>query len=358
MSNNKFGTYSLKVLAALFLSLTSAVGGSSPETYSAGGGDEKYKPNFSRSSDSKTITIKFGDYLYKMTPDNINVVGSLVDRKENSSRSITFERLGDRYSYEKYTQVYRSVSMSLGYNNILKGGEFYYGKFDDSDTFFEGQGVFVNHEGTIFKGKFEGGNIRGNGTIHYRNGLRCEGNFGDGLKMSGPGVCRSKNGEELESDSWYSGEPGGKVKYTDKDGNRLEYEDFPTSSEIYAKFTFKNGDVYEGPYRDGKGNGQWKLSFADKSVLETEMRDGAMCGKGKLTSPDGKVTEGEFRVDESESFRKKSENQGSKDQWYYEYWKQQQNSSSQDEDWKQQQNSSSQDEDWKQQQNSSSQDED
>ena len=56
----------------------------------------------------------------------------------------------------------------------------------------------------------------------------------------------------------------------------------------------KNGDVYEGEYKDGKYHGQGKYTSSKGWVYEGQFTDGQITGKGKITYATGAVYEGEL----------------------------------------------------------------
>ena len=91
-----------------------------------------------------------------------------------------------------------------------------------------------------------------------------------------------------------------------------------------GKYTYNNGDVYEGEFKDGNFNGKGKKTYADSSyedwsvyepadprrVYEGEFKDNAYNGKGKLTYKNGDVYEGEFRKGLFDGKGKKTYNNG------------------------------------------------
>lgn len=64
--------------------------------------------------------------------------------------------------------------------------------------------------------------------------------------------------------------------------------------EAFRKYTYDNGDVYEGGWKDGAEQGYGKHTWVSGSVYEGEWKDGEMT-KGKYTSADGDVYEGEWK---------------------------------------------------------------
>ena len=61
-----------------------------------------------------------------------------------------------------------------------------------------------------------------------------------------------------------------------------------------GKMTYPNGDVYEGDWLHGKANGIGKYTYRDGRVYEGGFCDGNSHGKGKHTYPDGGVYEGDW----------------------------------------------------------------
>ena len=56
-----------------------------------------------------------------------------------------------------------------------------------------------------------------------------------------------------------------------------------------GKYTFADGDVYEGEYKNGKKEGRGKFTFASGDVYEGEYKNDKKEGRGKYTFADGRV---------------------------------------------------------------------
>ena len=98
---------------------------------------------------------------------------------------------------------------------------------------------------------------------------------------------------------------------TDPKGNVTKCEFITVEDEHGMEFaiangmgtrTFKNGNVYQGEFRNGMFNGHGKLTMTDESVFEGEFRNGKFNGHGKLTMTDGNVFEGDFQNDLVDGF--------------------------------------------------------
>ena len=75
----------------------------------------------------------------------------------------------------------------------------------------------------------------------------------------------------------------------------FEYED--TLPHGHGIFTFSNGSVYNGEWKDGKSDGQGTFTFPDGAVYDGEWKDGKSDGQGKMTYEDGSVYNGEWKED-------------------------------------------------------------
>ena len=65
------------------------------------------------------------------------------------------------------------------------------------------------------------------------------------------------------------------------------------NADIQRK-VYKNGDIYEGEFRDGKRHGRGVYRFANGDTYEGEYRNGKRCGYGRFSFANGDVYEGEF----------------------------------------------------------------
>jgi hypothetical protein len=59
-------------------------------------------------------------------------------------------------------------------------------------------------------------------------------------------------------------------------------------------YTFENGEVYSGTFKEGKFEGKGTYTFVSGSKYEGEYKNGVREGKGKFTYPTGDVYEGDF----------------------------------------------------------------
>ena len=61
--------------------------------------------------------------------------------------------------------------------------------------------------------------------------------------------------------------------------------------------TYKNGDVYEGEWKNGKKHGYGIITYSNGTEYEGEWKNGKMNGQGKLTSLNGTLYQGEWEND-------------------------------------------------------------
>lgn len=62
----------------------------------------------------------------------------------------------------------------------------------------------------------------------------------------------------------------------------------------FGKYTFNNGNIYEGYLKDGKRHGNGIITYSSGSVYDGEFKDGKQDGKGKYTTPNGHLYFGYF----------------------------------------------------------------
>jgi hypothetical protein len=92
-----------------------------------------------------------------------------------------------------------------------------------------------------------------------------------------------KNGDKYE----------GEIKICDVQGS-LNKKKIINGLGIY---TFHNGDVYEGYFKDDKRHGKGRVTFHSGALYEGYFKDDKKHGKGKYTFPNGTVYIGYFKDD-------------------------------------------------------------
>ncbi len=59
-----------------------------------------------------------------------------------------------------------------------------------------------------------------------------------------------------------------------------------------GKASFPNGDIYEGPYEDGKRNGKGKYTYKNGAIYDGQYVQNHKTGYGVMTYPDKGIYEG------------------------------------------------------------------
>ena len=78
--------------------------------------------------------------------------------------------------------------------------------------------------------------------------------------------------------------------------NNCKVEKSKDSLEI-AKCEWKNGDIYEGEFKDGKFNGNGTYKYKNGNIYEGEFKNVYFYGKGIYKYNNGNIYEGEFKND-------------------------------------------------------------
>ena len=84
-------------------------------------------------------------------------------------------------------------------------------------------------------------------------------------------------------------------KYTFNNGDVYEGEWKEGVKEGYGKYTSKDGDVYEGGWKGGVREGHGKMTYENGDVYEGKWKGGVREGYGEYTFKDGNVFEGEWK---------------------------------------------------------------
>lgn len=71
-------------------------------------------------------------------------------------------------------------------------------------------------------------------------------------------------------------------KYTFPDGEIYDGSFQNGKKEGYGKQVFPNGEKYEGQWHDGKKHGRGTYTWADGDTYEGDWKDGKRCGRGKV----------------------------------------------------------------------------
>ena len=103
------------------------------------------------------------------------------------------------------------------------------------------------------------------------------------------------NGDVYDG-GWINDLREGAAEVSMADGATFEGMYAKDKREGQGKLTMANGNVYEGEWKEGRMEGQGKYTFKNKqgeqSVYEGEFKDNKIEGQGKLTNAAGEVSQG------------------------------------------------------------------
>ena len=85
----------------------------------------------------------------------------------------------------------------------------------------------------------------------------------------------------------------GKIKICDIQGNLNKKKKITG----FGKYTFNNGNIYKGYFKDGKRHGRGKVTFHSGDLYDGYFKDDKKHGKGKYTTPNGNLYFGYFKDD-------------------------------------------------------------
>ena len=131
-------------------------------------------------------------------------------------------------------------------------------------------------------------------TTKFSNGDSYIGNIDDNGRKNGHGKYTWADGDVYNGD-WLADKIHGKGKYTWANGNVYDGDWLENTRHGKGKFTRANGSVYEGDWLEDKAHGKGKFTYANGDVYDGEYKDGWMHGKGKYTDANGAVYDGQYK---------------------------------------------------------------
>lgn len=157
-----------------------------------------------------------------------------------------------------------------------EGGDNYIGSFSNGVP--NGRGVYVYANGDRYEGEWRNGRPNGRGVFIFANDARYEGVFQDGVIVQGRSIF---------SDGIYEG-PFRIVRFVNTDI-------ISSQPSGRGRFTFPNGDRYEGEFFAGAIFGRGTLVRTDGSRCEAQFYNSKLDGKGSCRYRNGDRYEGELR---------------------------------------------------------------
>lgn len=187
---------------------------------------------------------------------------------EKEGFGVLILRSNARRGHKGYTYEgeWKNDEMS-GYGKLVHAnGDSYSGYMDEQ---FDGYGVYIHfNEGIVHKCEYKENLRNGFGTCESAN-MSYSGMYKDDKFVRGRGTIRSPDGV-------YTGDLKGDKKL--KHGN--------------GTYTYTNGDVYEGQFKNNKRYGKGKLTLLNGTVQEGIWFGDKMTGE--ITYPGGQTLYGEF----------------------------------------------------------------
>ncbi|MBQ7552054.1 MAG: hypothetical protein IJT15_01220 [Rickettsiales bacterium] len=144
----------------------------------------------------------------------------------------------------------------------------------------------------------------------YRKIKYCNGTYIGDTKDTFFGRCREGHGKyTYENGDVYDGDWKGDVKegrgtYTYKDLGVYEGEWKKGVREGYGKMTYEDGDVYKGDWKGDVKEGRGKITFKNGSAYDGDWKNDKWEGYGKLTYENGDFYEGNWKNDKLEGYGK------------------------------------------------------
>lgn len=135
--------------------------------------------------------------------------------------------------------------------------------------------------------------MRGGTVIQLPNGDTYDGDVDDENKRQGRGKYTFADGRIYEGE-WKDGKPNGIGKFTWPDGQFYEGDYIDNKKHGKGKMTWPDGRFYEGDWKDDYINGKGTMTWHNGQIYEGEWKDDNMNGKGKLVESDGGIYEGNF----------------------------------------------------------------
>ena len=216
------------------------------------------------------------------------------------------------------TQVERSIFQQAQEYVELENGV-YIGEL--SKGVIDGEGNFFFDTGYAYQGSFKKGKLKGEGTLTIPKLGTYVGSFVDN-KRQGQGTFTWENGDVLTCE-WKDDKPEGNVIKSFSDGSEFKGTISSGSADgtyttvvkdikyVYTvsnnkltnvSFTTSKNVQCNGPFSDGKLNGNCTITYSDGSKYEGSIENNKRKGSGTYTWSDGSSYSGEWKDDKMSGY--------------------------------------------------------
>jgi MORN repeat protein len=203
---------------------------------------------------------------------------NMYDRDiENFSSLVYVEyETKDGNGYRGTTQLFSNKQQGFGVAHYTSGNQFY-GKFQEGVPSI---GIMLDSDGTIFRGTFKDGLLKGEGMVQWANGDIYEGDFQEGVR-TGRGIIKWANGDIYEGDFQEGVRTGrGIIKWA----NGVIYEGDFLSDQLHGEGTmiWPDGTIYDGDWKDGKREGTGITTLPNKQKYLQTYSQGNLINEREL----------------------------------------------------------------------------
>jgi uncharacterized protein (TIGR02145 family) len=214
---------------------------------------------------------------------------------------------GKQNGQGKFVNTDGTISEGIFADNNLKNGEItktngeYFKGVWDINSVFRGKAKKIASNKSIWEGEWEGDIPVSNGIVTFSDGRTYIGEWLGRLtaesiyyNINGIGKMTYPNDEVYEGNFKLDVREG-KGTFTYLNGNIYEGNWQNNLPNGFGILKFANGDIYEGNFINEVRTGFGKMTFKNKSVYEGDWENNIQNGKGKLELMSGEVKEGVFK---------------------------------------------------------------
>ena len=223
---------------------------------------------------TKNELPKIFQFTSKIRMNYFNVYDADI---ENSSSLVYVEyETKNGNGYRGTTQLFSNKQQGFGVAHYTSGNKFY-GKFQEG---VPSVGIMLDSDGTILRGTFKDGLLKGEGMVQWANGDIYEGDFQEGVR-TGRGIIKRANGSIYEGD-FVNGIREGKGKQTWSDGSIYEGDFLSNQCHGEGTMIWPDGTIYDGDWKDGKRDGTGITTLPNKQQYLQTYSQGNLINEREL----------------------------------------------------------------------------